>query len=355
MNEKKGKYMKTREKNIFAVVALILVICTLLTGCGKKGENSNGKNVVMNYGETITVADKMNFTIKSNKIVDSIEPTNTSGYYTYIKAGENKKIFDICMDVKNISNDEIALKDFIEAKMYIGDEEVEVMYIMENVAGTNMISNAEEIKLKNDNNKEIHFATKVDKELVNKENTVKLILKENKNEYIYSANIVIGDEKVKSEGATININYKGVPIKENEKISVKDICEFTITKCEFTDKIEPSKPTGFYVYIPDEDGKKYIDLHVTVKNLSDSSVKQNQLPGTVTVFNGENETYSTNKIIEVSNGSNLNTYTSSNYIESMDTKEYHIYASVPESVQNSTNPLWVRFNIDGNKYLFSIR
>lgn len=342
-------------KKVLLIGLIFVVISMILTGCGKKDESKKVVDIIVNYGETSIIENKLELTVKSNKIVKNIKPTNTTGYYTYINAGENKKIVDICVDLKNISDDAIVLKDLFETKMYVGDEEVEVMYIMENTAKNNMLSNAHEIELKADTTREMHFATKVDKELVDKETIVKLVMKTDKNEYTYVVNIVIGDEKVESEGSTININYKGVPIKQNELVSVEDICEFTIKKYEFADTIVPSNPTGFYMYLPSEDGKLYIDLQVTVKNLHDSAVKQDQLPGTVTVFHGDKDVYTTRKVIEVSNGGNLNTYTSSNEIEPLDTEEYHIIASVPAEVKDSKEPLWVTFNVDGKKYIFNIR
>lgn len=341
------------KKKILLIGLVFIVIGIVLSGCGKKDENKK-KEVTINYGEACTIENKLELTVKANKLVERLSPSKPTGYYTYFWAGEGKKIVDISTELRNLTNDEINLKDVMEAKMYVDDKEFQVMYIIENTDGSNLQANALEKALTTDVTRKLHFAAKVEKELLEKETTIKLVIKAYGNEYIYSVNIVKGDETTKSEKSTINLNYKGNTIKEKELISVQGLCEFTIDKCQFSEKVEPSSPSGFYRYLPASDGKLYVDLQLAVKNTQDKAVKQNQLPGSAALYCGD-KSYDVQTVVETASGGDLNTFTSQSDIEPSETRIYHLVAKVPAEVKDSQDALWIRITADDTKYIYNIR
>lgn len=340
-------------KKVISIGLLFIVMVILLSGCGKKDENKK-KEVTLNYGETYSIENKLELTVKANRIVERLTPPNPTGLYNYFWAGEGKKIVDISTEVKNMTEDKILLKDLMAAKMYVDDKEFNLMYITENTAGSDLQGNSLEKELDANATRKLHFAAKVEKELLEKETKIKLVIKVRDTEYTYLVNVVKDGESVKSEGATINLNYKGTTIKENELISVPGLCEFTINKCQFSEKVEPSNPTGFYRYLPAKDGKLYVDLQVTVKNTQDIAVKQSQLLGSAVLYCGD-ESYSIQTVVETAQGGDLNTFTSQSDINSSETRVYHLVATVPAEVKDSKDDLWIRITANDTKYIYNVR
>ena len=314
-------------KKVLSIGLLLIVMVSVLSGCGKKDANKK-KEVKLNYGETCSIENKFELTVKANKIVERLTPPNPTGLYNYFWAGDGKKIVDISTELKNLTEDKIILKDLMSAKMYVDDKEFDVMCITENTAGSDLQANSLEKELEANVTRKLHFASKVEKELLEKETTIKLVIKANNNEYTYLVNLVKDGESVKSEGATINLNYKGTTIKENQLISVSGLCEFTINKYQFAEKVEPSNPTAFYRFLPAKDGKIYVDLQVTVKNTQDKAVKQAQLPGSAVLYCGD-KSYTVQTVVETAQGGDFSASTSQGDINSSETRLYHLVATVP--------------------------
>lgn len=340
-------------KKVLSIGLIFIAMIIVLSGCGKKDANKK-KEVTLNYGETCSIGNEFELTVKANKIVERLTPPKPTGLYTYFWAGEGKKIVDISTELKNLTEDEIVLKDLMKAKMYVDDKEFDVMYVMENTAGSDLQGNALEKGLATNVTRKLHFAAKVEKELLEKETKIKLVINVRDNEYTYFVNVVKDEESVKSEGATININYKGTTIKENQLISVPGWCEFTINKYQFSEKVEPSNPSGFYRYLPASDGKLYVDLQVTVKNIQDDAVKQAQLPGSAVLYCGD-KSYSVQTVVETAQGGDLNTATSQSDIKPSETRKYHLVAKVPAEVKDSKDALWIRITANDTKYIYNIR
>lgn len=340
------------KKKIILVGVLLVLVALVFSGCGKKDEKKK-KEVTIEYGKACSIEDEIELTVKGNKIVERLNPSNPTGLYTYFWAGDGKKMVDISTEIKNLKDEELNLKDLIQAKIYVGDKEYDVMYIIENTDGSNLQGNGLEKPL-TDVTRRMHFAAKVEKELVEKEANIKLVIKANDNEYTYSFELVKDKEDVKSEGARVNLNYKGTTIKAEQLISVPETCEFSIIKCEFVEKVMPPNPTGFYRYLPASEGNVYVDLQVSVKNTKDEAVKQSELPGSVVLYCGE-KSYSVQTVVEEDSGGTLNTATNLNNIEASETITYHLVAKVPAEVKDSKDELWFRITADGTRYIFKVK
>ncbi|MCR5146866.1 MAG: hypothetical protein K6B70_05945 [Clostridia bacterium] len=340
-------------KKVLSIGVLLVIIVSVLSGCGKKDANKK-KKVTINYGETCSIENKFELIVKANRIVERLTPPNPTGVYNYFWAGEGKKIVDISTELKNLTEDKIIPKDLMSAKMYVDDKEYDVFYVSENTAGSDLQGNSFEKEIEANGVRKLHFAAKVEKELLEKETTIKLGIKANNNEYTYLVNLVKDGESVKSEGATINLNYKGTTIKENQLISVPGLCDFTITKCQFTEKVEPSNPTAFHRYLPAKDGKLYVDLQVTVKNTQDKAVKQAQLPGSAVLYCGD-KSYTVQTLVETAQGGDFSASTTQADINSSETRLYHLVATVPAEVKDSKDTLWFRITASDTKYIFKIR
>lgn len=351
-----------KKKSIFLGV-LVLMLIFVLTGCGKDNNDSEDKNddsnksskLSLNIEEAKSINDTIEITIKSNKILNKITPSAATGYYTYYEAGEGKKFFDIIADVKNISSEPIKIGEICKSKLIIDEKEYDISYMAEENDGQRINAYASSKSIDPLTTETYHFAAKVNSDLVDKENTAKLVLTINNKDYTYVVNIVKSDNDISSDKSTINLNYKGTEILKDQLVSVKDTCEFTINSFDFTKKVLPTTPSGYYHYVDAKDGKVYLDIKVTVKNLKSSAVKQDTMLGNITLVYNNNYEYSCSKVIEKDNGQDLNTYTNLYDIDPLATMNYHIISEVPEEVQNSSDPLFVKFAINGEDYVLNIR
>lgn len=347
-----------KKKSIFLEI-IILMLIFVLTGCGSSKDNENKDNqsskLSLNVGEAKSINDTLEITIKSNKILSKIEPSSASGYYTYYEAGEGNKFLDIVADVKNISSEAIKLGEVCEAKLHIDDKEYDVLYMAEENDGQRLNTYANSKSIDPLTTVTYHMATKLNKDLLAQDTTAKLVLTIDEKEYSYIVNIVRSDEDTSSSKSTINLNDKGTEISKDQLVTVKDNCEFTINSCDFKSKILPTTPSGYYHYIDAKDGKVYLDIKATVKNLKNSEVKQDVMLGNITLVYNDNYEYSCSKVIEEDNGQDLNTYTNLYNIDPLATMTYHIICEVPVEVQNSSYSLYVKFAINGEDYVLNIR
>lgn len=107
---------------------------------------------------------------------------------------------------------------------------------------------------------------------------------------------------------------------------------FTVNSFSYVDEIYPSDMSGYYTYLPDEEGKSYLFADVTYTN----NWTEYSSPGQSTAANfsvGENK-YS--GIVEVDGGAQfLSIYS----IEAKDTGRVLIYASVPDAAIDSGAPV----------------
>ena len=347
-----------KKKRIFIGILLLILMLTL-TGCGikkEKNERSEGKdNYIFNMGETKSINDKVEMTIKSNKILKRIQPESSSLYYTYYDAGEGYKYLDVIVDVKNISSNSMTMMDIGTSKLKIEGKQYDTVYMAEEDNGQRINGFASVKKIDPLETVTYHIATKVDNSLLEKDSSAVLILKLYGKEYTYTINIVNSQGDNENVSSTIYLDNKGKEIKENELITIENNCEFTIKSNEFKGRIDPPAASGFYYYLNAEDGKIYLNVKITVKNLKNTAVKQDTMLGNITTIYDNSYEYKCSKVVVKENGRDLNTYTSIYNINPLESMEYYILTELPQEVQNSTKPLCVQFSIAGKDYVYKIR
>mgnify|MGYP002620979301 CR=1 FL=1 len=350
-----------KKKSVFLGI-LFLALIVMLTGCGinsNNDEESSSKEdkaskYTLNMNETKSINDTIEITIKSNKVVNKIEPANASGYYTYYEAGEGYKYLDITADIKNISSDDITMREMGTAKLYIGDEEYEATYMSEEDNGARLNGYANSRTITPLETVTFHIASKVEKSAFEDGFTADLVMNLNKKDYTYTVNVV-NSEGDDTNSSTVYLKNKGKEISENELVTIENNCEFTIKSNKFEKKIEPPAATGYYHYLNATDGKVYLNVRATVKNLKSTAVRQDSVLGNITVIYDDSYEYKCSKVVEEDNGEDLNTYTSIYDIDPLASMEYYIVAELPEEVQNSNKPLYVKFSINGEDYVYNIR
>lgn len=341
------------KKKIFLVGLIAVMMIAMLTGCGKKKDEDNSKYAIK-YGEAKEIQGKIELTIKSNKIVNQVDPSNPKGFFTSYKAKDGYKYLDVVAEIKNITDEDITMTDVGAAKLEVGDETVDATYMCEEENGARINGYASSKKIKPNETLTFHIASQISKSLLDNDFSAKLIINTGK-KYTYNMKVVKGGDNEEYEPSTINLGYKGKEIKENELVTVENSCEFTIKSNEFKDKIEPTNPTGIYYYLNAGGTNTYLNVKVSVKNIQATAVKQDTLLGSIKVVDDEGNEYKCTKVTENENGSNINTNPSTKDIEASATVQYFILAKVPKTLQTSTKPLYAQFSIDGKDYFYKIR
>lgn len=354
---------------IIGVVACIVVIALavgamFMSKSGDNGDNNDkatnskkAQQTALTIEQAMSIDEKFEMTILSNKVVSKIEPPAATGYYTYFDAKEGNKYVDIVANVKNLSDSAVKQNSLFKAKAYLDDKEYECLIVTEKDNGANLnqytnshdIGSLETIKY--------HIGAKIPSELITAGKTIKFVITANEKEYSYDVNI-IDDENQNQEGntSTINLSFQGKEIKQDELVTADNFCEFKIVKYNIASKIEPPSPSGVYTYYEAKEDKVYFDLVADIKNLKSEAVKQNTVIGKATVIYDEQYEYECGCVVEKDNGKNFNVYTNTSEIKPLETMRYHIMVEVPKEVKdNQDKKIDVKISINGQDYVYHVR
>lgn len=128
--------------------------------------------------------------------------------------------------------------------------------------------------------------------------------------------------------------------------------DITIKKIEFTYDVLPEKKTTIYSHYAAEKGKVYIDIAADVKNTQKQNLKCDQIINVEANYNNGYK-YSSQAIVEDNNTGF--TYANIKDIKPLETQGMRFIIQCPEEVQTSNNPLILTFNIEGEKYNYTMK
>ncbi|WP_297421747.1 hypothetical protein [Clostridium sp.] len=149
-------------------------------------------------------------------------------------------------------------------------------------------------------------------------------------------------EKAKEEVKTVTIG---------STISGKS-ADITVNKIEFSYDVLPDKTDGFYNHYPAEQGKVYINIDVDVKNTQKQELRCGKVMKVEANYN-DGYKYNSQAIVE---DKNLGfTYANITSITPLETKGMRLIIDCPQEVEKSANTLTLTFDIDGEKYNYTMR
>lgn len=172
-----------------------------------------------------------------------------------------------------------------------------------------------------------------------------------------SANLQASPDNTK---AFVSIEVEKKPEFVAEELSIgetyiiPDLCEFTVNYSELKKEVTPLNPKGYYTYYPEEDGKTYIDLSISIKNTRTTRRNADQF-GIVKAICGDGYEYNGFSTIEESNGSNF-TYTNITDVDPLETATIHYLNSIPnELADDNTIPIKLEITILNQNYILNMR
>lgn len=168
-------------------------------------------------------------------------------------------------------------------------------------------------------------------------------VEENSNESANSGVGKVTDNTTPSAGSG-NSESKN---SETKRVSIGDIVqddnyEICLTSVEWKDEIYPPDTSGYYRYYKDEDGKTYLLIKGTYKNLGTVSTQPNWATKSKIVLNNK---YNVDTQIEgIQNGSMSSSYA----IGPMETSDIYIWASVSDEMKDSSDVSLIWYIPKGN-------
>lgn len=115
----------------------------------------------------------------------------------------------------------------------------------------------------------------------------------------------------------------------------------------------PPHPDNWYSHYEAESGKKYVDICIGYKNLSDRAIEADEVGG-VSLSYADKYQYTGFSVIEEDNRSDF-TYSSITSIDPLNTEFIHYLIEVPKEAADGTESLIATLTIQSKSYIIKIR
>ncbi|HAY3897728.1 TPA: hypothetical protein JRS25_003670 [Escherichia coli] len=172
----------------------------------------------------------------------------------------------------------------------------------------------------------------------------------NQSEKNSSSNVPVENNETKDK-AKEEVKEEVKTVAKGETISTES-AEILINNVELTYDVLPDKTDGFYTHYPAESGKVYINVDVDVKNMQKQNLECDSVMNVKATYNGGYE-YNAQPIVEDSTTGF--TYSNITSITPLETKGMRYLIDCPQEVEESKNPLVLTFELNGEKYNYTIR
>lgn len=84
------------------------------------------------------------------------------------------------------------------------------------------------------------------------------------------------DKTANNSASDIPAMPEGEPLEPGRTVTIDDVSEFSVESVAFKDDIRPQNPDTYYMYIPSDEGKIFVDVCFLYRNLRSENVKAAQ-------------------------------------------------------------------------------
>lgn len=297
---------------------------------GKSEDSSESEKLEVDLKNTNSVEDIIEYTIKTIETTSKLEPSVVSGIYTYYEPEAGNTLLHIEMDVKNLSNKDIDIRNVMKVTFEIAGKEYSAQPVLEEEDDFAYTTSMKQLMTAR-----IHFFTNIPADSATDEINLDITI----NEESYEATFDL--EEVKPEK-----NY----VKKGDKLTKEDLSEVTIKSIKFTDKVEPSNPSSYYTYYEVKDtSNTYLALKVNVKNLKGDGLDADQVMNAKLIYN-DKYTYDCFSTIEKDG---TFSYTNITSIDPLKKSVMYYLFEVPKEVKDGEVELQI--NYAGDKYFIKVQ
>lgn len=324
-------------KKIVSCLTIIMVMVTLMTGCGngslgdstgnKEGSINTGNAKVVEIGNTYSASSDIELNLVKIKTGDKLQASSGNGLYYSADSGYN--FVDVIVSIKNNGGTDLSVRDCINAFFESGDG---VKY------------------------KDTLIAVESSDDNINQFGSVKP-LATNKVHIGYKlpSNITNGKAYFEYDGILFVVNYDAnvevsskVTIEMNQEIVVDDVASFKLLSTKFAADVLPPNTSGFYTHysVDDPSNYTYFVVYCDLSNESANALGADDMISVKAIFDGKYE-YSANMALEATDGAGFD-YANITNVKPLETRKAVFMFEVPKKVQDMNYELSIYFY--GNEY-----
>lgn len=150
-----------------------------------------------------------------------------------------------------------------------------------------------------------------------------------------------------------NESIDALPLQISESMVHDGASEFVVEYSNLTERVTPPSPSDFYTYYQAGEGKIYLDICLSYKNLRSSAKQAEGIISGHVLYGGEYQ-YPGFSVIEESSRSDF-TYSSISSIDPLTTEYLHYLVEMPIEVGESDGQILTLLTIDDTKYEIIVR
>ena len=329
-------------------LAIMIILTVSFAGCADRPtveessptappEENNAP--MLAAGETVTIDGICEFQMNYVTITEHPE--------SYFKAEAGKSYVDFCITYKNLEDNIIKANNIMEGKLiYSGQYEYEGKDTVNAEEGSSW-SYAHTVKMNPSDTRQVHYYFTVPKEVQDSGRMVELNMNIRQNDY----RVIVreGDKGTVPDSGSGNASRKTSGEITDGEVVATDNSEFYVEYSEFTKKVMPPAPNTAYHYYEADEGKIFIDICVSYKNMSTQKIMAHKAVS-AKLKQAEAQTV----IVEQFGRSNFD-YANAVSIIPLCTEYIHYIFQVPEEAATNNEQLTISFKIDGNSYTYSVK
>lgn len=325
------------KKTIALILAMLMCIslcaCATDGGSGKSTEKNKGEDYIdISFKDTNVLPDTAELTFSYAFATDTLTPPIASGIYTYYQADSGKVFLVLAADVKNTSEKSVDVSSVFEASIKIGGEKIPASFYLIEDGGSSISAYGDIDAL---STAAVYIAFSVDSDAVDEPFT--LTLKDN-------------------DGNKYRGEFTLASMKSDDKVVLgktisTDNFELTVNDVYFDAALYPPHASGYYHYFEAADGKTYLIISCSVKNLKGTDLKYDSIAGVSCVYN-EKYRYDSFLVIEEDGGADLNNFTNMYSISPLDSGNLYYLIEMPQEVE--TGSIVISIRVANECYTYSV-
>lgn len=325
------------KKTIALILAMLMCIslcaCATDGGSGKSTEKNKGEDYIdISFKDTNVLPDTAELTFSYAFATDTLTPPIASGIYSYYQADSGKVFLVLAADVKNTSEKSVDVSSVFEASIKIGGEKIPASFYLIEDGGSSISAYGDIDAL---STAAVYIAFSVDSDAVDEPFT--LTLKDN-------------------DGNKYRGEFTLASMKSDDKVVLgktisTDNFELTVNDVYFDAALYPPHASGYYHYFEAADGKTYLIISCSVKNLKGTDLKYDSIAGVSCVYN-EKYRYDSFVVIEEDGGADLNNFTNMYSISPLDSGNLYYLIEMPQEVE--TGSIVISIRVANECYTYSV-
>ncbi len=299
--------------------------------------------------EEVVVTDAAEFFVESFNITSNVVALQGQSDWGNYKADNGKTYADLCISYKNIGQSEALAKDVLSGLLtYAGQYKYTGFSIAEQEQRSRLVESSI-VDIAPGGSEYIHYLFELPEEAETSSAGINIELFVDGKNYYFVGREETGESDV---GKRYGVEKSSGNVKANEIISTEN-SEFYIEYSNIVDKVIPISANGFYRYCEADEGKLYVDVCFSYKNMGTENAEAGNIVSAKLKYSGKYE-YSGFPVIETRSRSSLGN-TTGEMIAPLTTEYIHYLFEVPEEIADTTESIVVSFLIDGNLYDYTVR